>query len=329
MKAPEFWDRDGWPARLLTPLSVLYAWAGRRRFAQAQPVRAPVPVICIGNITAGGTGKTPICLSVAERLRVLGHSPHLLTRGYGGTEAGPRLVDPIRHTAARVGDEALLLANAAPTWVARWRPDGAQAAAQMGADVVVMDDGFQNPHLIKDLSLLVVDGGQGFGNGRIIPAGPCREAIGPALARAQAVVLMGDDRHGILPRLTAMSPAPVLRARLEPGAEAARFQGREVVAFAGIGRPEKFFTTLRQCGATLIAAKAFPDHHPYGTGELDDLLRLADRTGALLATTAKDAVRTPAALRPRLDVLTVRAHWSDVPALDGILAAIDPSRSRS
>ena len=316
MRAPDFWSRDGWPARALAPLAALYAWGGRRRRLGAEPFTAALPVICVGNIVAGGAGKTPVCLAVAERLRRRGREVHFLTRGHGGTEVGPRLVDPVRHDAARVGDEALLLAAQAPTWVARWRPDGAVAAAELGAHGLVMDDGFQNGTLHQDLALVVVDGGYGYGNGRVIPAGPCREPMAEGLARAHALVLVGEDRAGVAAGAGAL---PVLRAHLRPGPEAVGFRGARLFAFAGIGRPDKFFATLRQCGAHLAAARSFPDHHPYRRGEIADLLAEARALGARPVTTAKDAVRLPADLRDEVAVLNVRLVWEDEAALDSLL----------
>lgn len=320
MRAPDFWHADTVASRLLAPLGSVYAWAVARRLAEAEPFRPAIPVICVGNIVSGGAGKTPVCMALVERLRARGRHPHLLTRGYGGTEAGPRAVDPVRHDAARVGDEALLLAECAPTWVARWRPDGAVAAAEMGADILVMDDGFQNPSIAKDLSLVVVDGAYGFGNGLTMPAGPCRENIRAGLARADAVVLMGEDRTGVT---GSFGDLPVLAARLVPGPEADSFRGRKVVAFAGIGRPAKFFDTLESCGAELVGAHSFPDHHAFTRAELTDLIADAQRQGAMLATTAKDAVRVPSDLRPALSVLTVRLHWHDPAALDLLLDRVD------
>lgn len=323
MRAPEFWRHDSLAGRLLSPLGAVYGWVVARRLREGDPYRPAVPVVCVGNIVAGGAGKTPVCLALVDALRARGRQPHVLTRGYGGTEAGPRAVDPIRHSAARVGDEALLLAERAPTWVARWRPDGAQAAVQMGCDILVMDDGFQNPTLAKDLSLVVVDGGYGFGNGRVIPAGPCREPVAAALARADAVVLIGEDSAGVAAR---MGDIPVLRARLEPGPEAEALRGRPVVAFAGIGRPAKFFATVRACGAEIVAAHSFADHHPYGRSEIAGLLAEAERAGALLVTTAKDAVRVPSDQRAALAVLTVSLEWERPRDLDCLLDRVD-SRS--
>jgi tetraacyldisaccharide 4'-kinase len=308
MHAPDFWHRDGWLARALSPLSPVYGWAVRRHLEDAEEFRPAIPVICVGNIIAGGAGKTPVVVALARLLKTAGRQVHLLTRGYGGTEVGPRAVDLDRHDAARVGDEALLLASEAPTWVARWRPDGAAATTAMGADIIVMDDGFQNGSLSKDLSLVVVDGSYGFGNGRVMPAGPCRESPAHGLRRADAVVLMGEDSCDVS---RYFGDLPVLHAHLRPGPEAEALHGREVIAFAGIGRPGKFFATLDSCGASLVATQDFPDHHPYSRAEIEELLAEAEAAGALLATTAKDAVRIPADLRRHVTVVTVALEWSD------------------
>lgn len=319
MRAPDFWRRDGWWPRLLAPLGCLYALAGRRRRLRAEGFAAALPVICVGNIVAGGAGKTPVCIAIAQRLTELGKQPHFLTRGYGGTEAGPRLVDPLRHPASRVGDEALLLAAHAPTWVARHRPDGAVAAAQMGADIVIMDDGFQNGSLRQDLALVVVDGGYGFGNGRIIPAGPCREDVAEGMARARAMVLIGDDATNAA---ALAGGKPVLRARLQPGPEAAELMGTRVVAFAGIGRPEKFFDSLRQAGAELVESHAFADHHPYERAEIEHLRQRALHLGGQLWTTTKDAVRLPPEARSSIRVLTVSLGWEDTASIDALLTGM-------
>ena len=306
-RSPEFWRRDGALPRLLSPLSLLWTACGRARFALARPYRAPVPVVCVGNIVAGGAGKTPVALDLARRL-----GAHVVTRGYGGRLRGPvRVAD---HDYREVGDEPLLLARIAPTWVARDRAAGIRAAVAAGARAVVLDDGFQNPTFAKDLSLLVVDG---LGNGRVIPAGPLREPLADALARAEALVLMSGQ---------IAAPCPVLRARLEP-LNPDDFAGRKVVAFAGIGRPEKFFATLELCGATLIETHAFPDHHPYAEAELLPLVRAAEAAGALLATTSKDAVRLPPTLRGAIRILEVRVAWEDEAALASLLGSLVVSRA--
>jgi len=321
MRAPEFWRHDGRAARALAPLAALWRWGAARRLEQAESYRPAVPVICIGNVVAGGAGKTPVAIALARRLTAAGRRPHLLTRGHGGTEIGPRQVDPVRHDAARVGDEALLLAEAAPTWVARDRREGAIAAVATGADLLVMDDGFQSGALTLDLALLVADGTYGFGNGRVIPAGPCREPPATALARADALVIVGPDRAG-LARHAGAHGLPVLHARLVPSAPAPDFAGQAVMAFAGIGLPEKFFTTLAETGAELRRTRAFPDHHPYRRAEIEALLAEAESLDARLVTTAKDRVRLPADLRERVAELPVELAWDQPSALSPLLDRI-------
>lgn len=321
MRAPEFWRHDGATARALAPLAALWRWGAARRLERAESYRPAVPVICVGNVVAGGAGKTPVAIALARRLAEAGRTPHLLTRGHGGTEIGPRQVDPVRHDAARVGDEALLLAEAAPTWVARDRREGAVAAVATGADLLIMDDGFQSGALTLDLALLVADGGYGFGNGRAIPAGPCREAPTTALARADALVIVGPDRAG-LGALAARHDLPVLGARLVPAPGAPDLAGRRLVAFAGIGLPEKFFATLTGLGAELVLTRAFPDHHPFRRAEIEDLLAEAEARGAVAITTAKDRVRLPADLRDRVAMLPVELAWDDPAALSPLLDRI-------
>lgn len=277
-----------------------------------------MPVVCVGNAVAGGAGKTPVVLSLAARLRRRGRSVHILSRGYGGSVAGPLRVDPARHGAAEIGDEPLLLAEMAPTWVARDRVAGGRAALADGAALLLLDDGFQNPRLVKDLSLLVIDGSYGFGNGRILPAGPLREALAAGLVRADAAVLMGEDRAGIAARLRGK---PLLRARLVPDA-AERFAGKPVIAFAGIGRPAKFFDTLEGTGAHIVARHGFADHHRYGEAELSRLAAEADASGAALVTTAKDAARLQPGWRARIDVLKVAVLWENEAMLDRLLERV-------
>jgi tetraacyldisaccharide 4'-kinase len=328
MRAPEFWRRHGgvWPA-LLAPLAHAYGAAGAARHALTEPMKAPVPVICVGNLVTGGAGKTPVALALGARLKTLGKEVHFLTRGYGGGERGPLRVDPARHGVSEIGDEALLLAARAPTWVARNRVSGAEAAAEDGAGIVVMDDGFQNPALAKDVSLLVIDGGFGFGNGRVIPAGPLREPVETGLGRASAVVLIGEDTSGVEERI-AMARArlgrvpPVLGARLAPGANAGEIAGRPVVAFAGIGRPEKFFATLEEIDCLLSGIHAFNDHHLYTSDEVMTICEQAHSLNALPVTTEKDYVRLPASARPMVKALGVELRWSDEAALDAVLAPL-------
>lgn len=308
MQAPEFWAHDGlWP-RLLSPVGQMIAAVGAVRRRLARPLMVPIPVVCVGNLTVGGTGKTPVALALARWLAERGAPVHCLTRGYGGTLAGPLAVDG-RHDAGAVGDEAMLLAAAVPTVVARDRAAGARLALERGAGVIVMDDGFQNPGLAKTLSLLVVDGAVGFGNGRLVPAGPLREPIEAGLARADAVVLMGEDAADVRARIGAA--LPVLPARLAPHDGWDALRGRRVVAFAGIGRPQKFFDMLSAHGIVVAERIGFADHHRYGDADLARLDDAARRADAALVTTAKDAVRLPAAFRARITVLGVSLAWDD------------------
>ena len=318
MRAPKFWADDGWLPRLLSPLSALWCWGAEYRQSGIETFRPSVPVICVGNIVAGGTGKTPVVLALAEHLQSLGKRVHLLTRGYGGSLPGPVRVDISQHSAAQVGDEALLLAQTAPTWVARWRPDGAAAATAHGAEIIIMDDGFQNFTVAKDLSIIVVDGAMGFGNGRVMPAGPCREPIDAGRARAHAAIIIGPDARNAAARL---SPLPVLNGRLVPEPSAAQFTGQRLLAFAGIGRPAKFFDMLRdEIQARLVDSIAFPDHYPYKTGDLETLIAQAKLLDATLITTHKDWVRIPPPFQSQVQTVKVRLELGQPSPLDFLLA---------
>ncbi len=321
MRAPDFWSsgKGGVRAALLAPLGFLTGRAARMRQALASPWRASVPVICIGNLVVGGAGKTPVALAVGENLKEKGVEAHFLSRGYGGAAGGTVRVDLDLHRAGDVGDEALLLARVAPTWVSPDRVAGCRAAVQAGAKAVVMDDGFQNPSLKKDLSVLVVDGGYGFGNGLVMPAGPLRESISDGLARADAVVLIGPDRAGALGRIEQTGDIPILRAAIKPGGEVEKLKGKPVLAFAGIGRPEKFFKTLRDAGVDVVETKSFPDHHPFTQADMDAVMDRAASLGAVMVTTAKDALRLTPEFRSKVEVLTISLHWQDASALDKLL----------
>lgn len=317
MRAPDFWRADGVLPTLLSPLSLgLLAGAAIRK-ATTHVYDAPVPVLCVGNLVAGGAGKTPVAIALGKYLAAHGKTVHFLSRGYGGRETGPLRVDPGRHTAADVGDEPLLLAATAPSWIARNRAAGAKAAADAGAQIIVMDDGFQNPGVGKDRSILVVDGGYGFGNGRVMPAGPLREPLAAGLARADAVVLMEPDSVGVAHTLPA--DLPVLRATLAP-MQASGLSGRAVFAFAGIARPEKFFATLEDLGAILAGRQGFDDHHAYSDTDIAALLAAAETCGAVPVTTEKDAMRLPASVRDKIEVLPVSLRWRDEAALDPLLS---------
>ena len=297
MRAPSFWwqPERSLAAHLLSPLGSLVGGVAARRMRQPG-ISLGVPVICIGNPTVGGAGKTPTALYLARRIARKGHRPSILTRGYGGRVEGPLQVDPVRHRALDVGDEPLLLATVAPTYVARERPHGLAMAVADGADVVLMDDGFQNPSVQKTLSILVVDAAVGIGNGLCVPAGPLRAPLAPQLARAQAVLVVGEGEAGSeVARLARTAGLTVLTGRLAPNAAVmARLIGRRVLAFAGIGRPEKFFATLRGLGVASVATLAFPDHHPFNASDIAALVERAAADDLMPVTTEKDAVRLTA-----------------------------------
>ena len=319
MREPRFWRRGGdpWPARLLSPAGALYGAATILRRWSHQPYRAPVPVVVAGGITLGGAGKTPLALALAELLAA--RNPHFLSRGYGGSKAGPLRVDPSRHGAKDVGDEPLLLAASAPTWVARDRAAGAKAAAAAGAGLIILDDGFQNPFLAKDLAFLTIDGESGLGNGHVFPAGPLREPLATALRRAQAAVLIGEDRAGIAGLIAGR--CAILPARLV-ATDAGAVAGKPVYAFAGIGRPEKFFASLESAGALIAGRREFPDHHPFSESELAEVLAAAAALGAVAITTAKDRLRLPAAVREQVQVFEVKLVFDNPAAVAAMLAKL-------
>jgi tetraacyldisaccharide 4'-kinase len=323
MRAPELWDRQDRWSRLavaaLAPIGWIYSASVAWKARSATPYRPDVPVVCVGNLTVGGSGKTPVAIAIARALIARGRRPFFLSRGYGGKLHGPILVEP-EHRAGDVGDEPLLLAAAAPVVVSHNRGEGAKLAVEHGADVIVMDDGHQNFTLAKDLSLVVIDAEQQFGNGFILPAGPLREFVSQGLARADAVVVVGDGG----PALTRYS-GPILRAHLTH-VDAPKLTGRRVVGFAGIGRPEKFFRSLRAFGAEIAATRRFGDHHIYTSSEIARLKATARAANALLVTTEKDYVRMTEVEREGIATLPVRAAIDNAKALELLLDRLCAAR---
>ncbi|MEY9880016.1 tetraacyldisaccharide 4'-kinase [Bradyrhizobium sp. USDA 329] len=300
MREPAFWYRPHSPlSHVLFPLGALYGAVTAWRM-QRDGVDAGIPVICVGNYHVGGAGKTPTVLALTKLLRELGETPVVLSRGYGGHLKGPVMVDGARHTAADVGDEPLMMARDVPVAVARDRLDGVALAKSQGATVIVMDDGFQNPRLLKDVSLIVIDSERGLGNGQVFPAGPLRAPLQAQLARTDALVLIGDGRaaNDVAAEL-AKRDKPELRARLKPvAASLAQLSGKRVFAFAGIGDPERFFRTLHASGIAVARTRAFADHHLFSQDEIAALAADARREQLTLVTTEKDLAR----LRGRADV---------------------------
>jgi tetraacyldisaccharide 4'-kinase len=325
MREPSFWhvrdrrSRASAPTlRLLTtPLAALYAAAGARRIARTTPIDAGLPVICVGNLTLGGAGKTPVASEIRRRLVAAGVRAATLSRGYRGEQTGPLQVDPLTHSARDVGDEPLMLAASGESWIAKDRPAGAHAMKNAGVAAIVMDDGHQNPLLRKSLSLVVIDAVDPFGNGFVFPKGPLREPVAAGLSRADAVVLVGD---GDAPSELAAFKRPILRARLAP---APAPQPGLYIAFAGIGRPERFFDSLKaNPGVDLADAVPYPDHHAFQSSDLDFLMKLAAERSARLITTHKDHVRLPPSARADIAVAPVEMRFADGAALDALLAPV-------
>ncbi len=324
MREPGFWYRPrSWKSHLLRPLGALYGAVAARRLRR-KGIDAGIPVVCVGNYHVGGAGKTPTVLALANLLRDLRETPVVLSRGYGGRLRGPVMVDPNHHVAAEVGDEPLMMARSVPVVVARRRTCGIALAKSLGATVILMDDGFQNPAIAKDVSVIVIDGGRGIGNGRVFPAGPLRAPILPQILRTDALIIVGEGAAGEeIASAIAGRDRPVLRAHLQPDpASLDRIKGRRVLAFAGIGDPSRFFNTLRASGVEVVSEQAFPDHHVFCRREIDRLHIAARKDDLVLVTTEKDMAR----LRGPAEL----PAWArDVVVFAVTLEFDDPSRLRS
>ena len=325
---PSFWyGEPGALARALIPLSAIYAHVARSRAARITPYRSKLPVICIGNFTAGGGGKTPTAIAVAKMLLAQGLRPCFLTRGYGGRLQGPHLVSET-DGADDVGDEPLLLAAVAPTVIAANRAEGAKFIEGLDANVIVMDDGFQNQQLKKDLSLIAVDSGRGIGNGFVLPAGPLRAPLDEQMDHADALIVIGEgDKAAPLAEGFAKAGKPVFKARIVSQGDPRWLGVLPVIGFAGIAMPEKFFMTLQMNGARLEGRRVFPDHHRFTEKEAASLLKAAQEQKCMLVTTEKDWVRLPedresplGELKFRSRPLPIALRFEDEAAVKQLLA---------
>lgn len=335
-EAPPFWwMKPDWRAWSLVPLSFLYGRIAGYRMGRKRRHAPPVPVICVGNFTVGGAGKTPTALTIARAAKAKGLKPGFLSRGYGGSLDVTTVVDPEHHRAVDVGDEPLLLAREALTVISRRRVAGAERLVKEGVDLIIMDDGFQSARLAVDFALVVIDTGRGIGNGHIVPGGPVRAPIAVQMRHLDAILKVGDGNAADrLVRQAARAGKQVMVAKLRPRGDAG-LAGRRVLAFAGIADPGKFYRTLESIGAEIAATRDFPDHHHLADDEIDDLIAHAEASGLILATTAKDMVRLIGGhgrseeLRRRVSVVDVEMAFDDPQAPGFIIErAVEACRAR-
>ena len=317
MKQPDFWKHQSFFSIPLAPFAAIYSLIYRLRCITTREYRANIPVICLGNVTIGGAGKTPSAIEIGKLLINMGKKPVFLSRGYGGNIKEAIKVNLEKHTSTETGDEPLLLARIAPTIISRNRTDGAKTA-EKSADVIIMDDGLQNPSIHKDLSILVIDGTYGIGNGHIIPSGPLRETLSGAIKRCAAIIFIGDDKTNLLPKL---KKANVLHAKITPHCEKPS-SGKNFIAFAGIANTEKFFNSLKEHGYNLLDKISFSDHYQYNENDLAKLRKMANEQGATLITTEKDLVRLNNEQRKNIETLPIKLEWNDESQIKQLLEGL-------
>ena len=322
MKTPKYWQSNSLISKILYPLGYIYGKLTQLRLRLKTPQKVEAKVICVGNITAGGTGKTPVSISIARLLETEMYHPFFVTRGYGG-KLQNIMVNNKKHSAKEVGDEPLLLSKQAPVIVNANRYEGAKLAEKEGADVIIMDDGFQNPGLHKDISFLVFDGHYGIGNGKIIPAGPLRETFEDGVKRADALIIMGKDKHNLAQR----SKLPVFFGHTEPAQTT--MNSNNILAFAGIGHPQKFYHTLSSQGYNVVETIDFPDHHFYSKADLENIMAKAKKLNADIYTTSKDFVKIPPQFHKDINVLEIAVVWDKPEELTEFILSKMNSKKKS
>ncbi|MBE6450477.1 MAG: tetraacyldisaccharide 4'-kinase [Alphaproteobacteria bacterium] len=309
MKTPTFWNKKNIFYYILLPLGWLYCFATILRIKLKKPYKSGLPVICIGNLTAGGTGKTPVSIAIVQMLKKYGKNPFFISRGYGGKLSGV-VVNKQIHTPDEVGDEPLLLSEVAPVCINADRAKAAKQALDNGADILVMDDGFQNPSLYKDISFLVFSGKFGIGNGAVIPAGPLRETFAGGIKRADALIVIGDDKTN----LSHKTDLPIFFADITE--DKPKVTNSKVYAFAGIGYPEKLYQSLKNVGLDVVRTKDFPDHHFYTKEDLMSIIDEAKKENLAIFTTSKDYVKIPSDIKQHINVLNIKIMWRDEKSLE-------------
>ena len=324
LRSPKFWDNENSGlVKVLTPVSKLYSYISKMRLNSVTPIKAEVPVVCVGNVVLGGAGKTPTVELICNILREKFNNPNILTAGYGGYLKNVVRVDPKLHSYLQVGDEALLSANVAPTWVGRNRVNSGNAAVLCGADILVMDDGFQNNSLVKDLKILVVDSNQMFGNGHLFPAGGLRELPETGVQKSDAVLIIGDKNDELETRIKSMKhDIPIFRAKMVT-TNRVEIENNRVIGFCGLGYPSKFKDTLTNCGYELVDFVPFSDHHPYTITEIQKLINGAKSANATLVTTMKDYVKIPHVFKNKVSVIEIKLEPEDDDFKKFILKAVE------